>query len=113
MNADHRNSETISVRNFRGGWSLVSADSLNVDRSSSGVNTVVHAVNNPNNARGLIGFPVKNINRKKQEAKPTGGRPFNSNESITCALALCTLVGGQTNLSRSITVIIVGMLGMT
>ena len=58
-------------------------------------------------------FPGKNINRKKQEAKPTGGRPFNSNESITCALALCTLVGGQTNLSRSITVIIVGMLGMT
>ena len=76
------------------GW-VVSADSLNVDRSSSGVNTVVHAVNNPNNARGLIGFPVKNINRKKQEAKPTGGRPFNSNESITCAPpgALCASWG--------------------
>ena len=68
---------------------LVSAD---VDRSSS------PAVVEENNASGLIGFPGKNINRKKQEAKPTGGRPFNSNESITCAptLALLHPRGGST-----------------
>ena len=56
------------------GW-VVSAD---VDRCSSS-----------NNAGERVDwFPGKNINRKKQEAKPTGGRPFNSNESITCALWL-------------------------
>ena len=80
---------------------LVSAD---VDRSSS------PAVVEENNASGLIGFPGKNINRKKQEAKPTGGRPFNSNESITCAptLALLHPRGGSTQVQ-----IIVGMLGLT